>query len=894
MPSLSPELLQTTLRRMAADDAENSFGEAVDQVVVNGDQRYAPVAVMRLAVGAAAGEMDEPSAVAALQAAGAEIENKVASFPSFKRFFLPTLSAFADGLARKKKEVTPLVARAMRLSPSLCESATKKEGKSRLKSKVGWSCDYLTAAGLLKSVDRGTFIITETGKELLTSGLPEVDQAYLKSHYPSFAAFQRGSGEDADEDAPGIWVLGSGEDGKMKRQFLEENYIGIDFGVRVNLAAASALEIDTAFNRHGSDTRSENQRASEDFCRELNVGDFILLKDGRSEIAAFGRIDGDYQYQASAIGYPHQRKVTWLNTATLTIPDEFGMLPLKTLTEANLSNKAVQYALDYYQPKAGKLTQAIWLASPPDPAAAFTANRLAFDWDGPDPAESTQSKRPRFDFGEMQIPVGSKLHYVDGAVQIEVVDNHKVSYENRVRSLSEVTRTLKKLNRNVQPIRYWTFDGANLLDIYDRTYPRLPTEVAGGSDWRQDFLFGMEVGDLVLAATGAINSYRVGKVSSAPQHDPTLPAGRHWREIEWREQIITSDELAELATDPVEPLDEENLPDTIGRLLFPANAVAARARLMPSKPTNLILFGPPGTGKTYVTAQHAVALCQGRPIAELAKDSQRGNLMADYRNLCQSGNIAFVTFHQTYDYTDFVEGLRPQVTTDKRMTYELVPGVLRRLAALATDPNRQGEQFVLIIDEINRGNISKILGELITLIETDKRLGAKNELRVTLPISGETFGLPRNLHLIGTMNTADRSIALIDTALRRRFDFIPMDPQPSVLESTSYVGEVRPGEFLTALNKKLAEVFRDREHAIGHAWFMADGEKPVSQEQVLKAFKDKVVPTLTEWLWDSPEKLQEILGGEVVDEFGKVDPAKITDKCLKDILGNLPKSPPLS
>jgi len=266
--------------------------------------------------------------------------------------------------------------------------------------------------------------------------------------------------------------------------------------------------------------------------------------------------------------------------------------------------------------------------------------------------------------------------------------------------------------------------------------------------------------------------------------------------------------------------------------------------------------------------------------------------MADYGKLCAAGNIAFVTFHQTYDYTDFVEGLRPQVTADKRMTYELVPGVLRRLAALATSEQRQAEQFVLIIDEINRGNVSKILGELITLIETDKRLGAKNELKVALPISGDTFGLPLNLHLIGTMNTADRSIALIDTALRRRFDFIAMDPKPEILDSPSFVGEIKPGDFLRALNKKLAEVFRDREHAIGHAWFMPDGEKPRTQGQVLKAFKDKVVPTLTEWLWDSPEKLREILGDEAVDEFGKVDPAKLTDKCLADMIGSASKPTP--
>jgi 5-methylcytosine-specific restriction endonuclease McrBC GTP-binding regulatory subunit McrB len=144
------------------------------------------------------------------------------------------------------------------------------------------------------------------------------------------------------------------------------------------------------------------------------------------------------------------------------------------------------------------------------------------------------------------------------------------------------------------------------------------------------------------------------------------------------------------------------------------------------------------------------------------------------------------------------------------------------------------------------------------------------------------------------MNTADRSIALIDTALRRRFDFIAMDPKPEVLESDSYVGEVRPGEFLTALNRKLAEVFRDREHAIGHAWLMPGNEKPRTQEAMLLCFKDKVVPTLTEWLWDSPEKLREILGDEVVDEFGKVDPAKLTDKCLADMVGNASKPTPAS
>lgn len=167
-----------------------------------------------------------------------------------------------------------------------------------------------------------------------------------------------------------------------------------------------------------------------------------------------------------------------------------------------------------------------------------------------------------------------------------------------------------------------------------------------------------------------------------------------------------------------------------------------------------------------------------------------------------------------------------------------------------TNPPRN---YVLIIDEINRGNMSRIFGELITLIEPSKRLGAEEEITLTLPYSGDDFGVPKNLYIIGTMNTADRSLALMDTALRRRFDFIEMMPQSELLSEN--VEGVNLRLLLSAMNERI-EALYDREHTLGHAFLMNIDHF----DQLKSAFKNKILPLLEEYFFEDWEKIQLVLG----------------------------------
>ncbi len=449
-----------------------------------------------------------------------------------------------------------------------------------------------------------------------------------------------------------------------------------------------------------------------------------------------------------------------------------------------------------------------------------------------------------------------------------------------------------------------------------------------------------------------------------------------------------------------------------------------------TNPTNIILYGPPGTGKTFATAEEAVRLCDG------AAPGSREEIYERYRRLIDAKQVSFITFHQSFSYEDFVEGLRPTMGDDPVATpaFSLEPrkGVFREICSLAEqarkkkkgtskfelgdrniykmslgragaedhiyeaaiqgsyivlgwggehdwadskyidfdnvkdrwneiEPGTSGnkgdiaqvwafrgsmktgdlvvisegnfkfraigeiigdyyysptgvgtynhrrnvkwllvldeplpvdaiyersfsqvscyklrmqnlrrealerllsgneesglpDQFVLVIDEINRANISKVFGELITLIEPDKRLGRSNELTVKLPYSGDIFGIPDNLHIVGTMNTADRSIALLDTALRRRFEFREVLPNPKLLGAASAATGLDLVALLEAINSRI-EYYFDRDHQIGHAYLI--GCK--SREDVDLAMRNKIIPLLAEYFYEDWGRVASVL-----------------------------------
>ena len=265
-------------------------------------------------------------------------------------------------------------------------------------------------------------------------------------------------------------------------------------------------------------------------------------------------------------------------------------------------------------------------------------------------------------------------------------------------------------------------------------------------------------------------------------------------------------------------------------------------------------------------------------LGELEAELQRLRIGPQGQQIKQ--RCLFVTFHQSYGYEEFVEGLRPVLaddTDDGEVRYEIRQGAFVELCEIARTNPSHG--YAIFIDEINRGNVSKIFGELITLIETDKREGMPNAVSVTLPYSNKIFSVPANISIYGAMNTADRSLTPLDTALRRRFDFIEIMPEPEHLAGRMVEGIALP-ELLQRLNDRI-ELLVGRDYLLGHASFMAIE----NLDDLARVMRNKVFPLLQEYFFEDWSKIRLVLNDHRKEpEYQFVQESSTPDR-LRELFG---------
>jgi len=439
-------------------------------------------------------------------------------------------------------------------------------------------------------------------------------------------------------------------------------------------------------------------------------------------------------------------------------------------------------------------------------------------------------------------------------------------------------------------------DYQEILDEMRNTYPDWSSQkLKINARMAHNFINDINYGDIIFANKGKEKILSIGRVISEAKVDPSLEYPIY-RDIDWfhpEADVKIPEEMKGIFGKTITSIKQKDAllllksakkskPAADSELfqqdadIMDDPAFRKMNRLLTAK-NQVILYGPPGTGKTHAAQRYIAAH--------------------------NAGASAFVTFHPSFAYEDFIEGLRPQTDDEGRICYGIEDGIFKSFCMKAFNAlmetaglERRWEEgqgvpalseaetaqalnardrvpFYLVIDEINRGDIPRIFGELITLLEKDKRLCTDHELVTTLPYSKTRFGIPPNLFIIGTMNTADRSIALLDIALRRRFGFIEMMPDYGVLEE--HLGHDDPSvqevhdlaiAALRQVNARVAEQY-DRDHQIGHSYLMKLGgsnSRGEAVETLQYIWYYEVLPLMQEYFYDAPQKLKECVGSGFV------------------------------
>lgn len=450
-----------------------------------------------------------------------------------------------------------------------------------------------------------------------------------------------------------------------------------------------------------------------------------------------------------------------------------------------------------------------------------------------------------------------------------------------------------------------------LKSLMQEHYPKAPQAVGRATQQLFNFRGAIAEDDMVVAMDGG-TVLGIGKVTGRYEYEPSSSFPNHlpvdWLSLdEWKpaqpeglqttvHELKTVPKLIEIERHLIQPVRPGPVPK--GSEKKPARHLAlagipGRIQAVLERKGQAVLYGPPGTGKTYwarLAARELAAMHNfGKTAGELsAQDLERiESLTEDARPF-----VRMCCFHPSYSYEDFIEGYRPQLT-DGSMAFTLKNGVFKKLCEDAASDGTH--RYYLIIDEVNRGDIPRIFGELMTVLERDKR-----DTPVVLPLTGSSLVVPPNLYIIATMNTADRSIALLDTALRRRFGFVELMPDSKVLAGASANG-IPLGPWLDALNSLILQhVGRDaRNLQVGHS-FLMEGSRPINDfTKFAKAVREEIIPLIQEYCYEDYAACEKILGKSLINAEKQqirddiFDPARQEDleKALMSICPEVSATP---
>jgi len=684
------------------------------------------------------------------------------------------------------------------------------------------------------------------------------------------------------------WLYSPGEDANMWDEYSEKGIMGLGWDAIGDLAQyTSSDDIKEALDEaYGGDGSKKNiVLALDDFKNEIKIGDVIIVKKGRTKLLGYGIVTSKYTYEPSRTKHQHIREVDWKLKGSWAVPFPLVLKTLTDITKYKSEHPEHEKYSDYLMAIMG-VERPFQINTSPVFKKIINSIKPALEEKGFD-LSKIYKNYVRLS-NKQTIPDKKEAHYELAYRKKEICVELHFEDKGSNRMFKE------KLGALPNPLEWFKwYDGNSIrysacsindpglqeklvkgLQDFDKIIGARIRAILNNDDPKSEMI---PINKILYGPPGTGKTYTL-KENYFPLYTTTessITPEKHFESVvkscSWWEVIAIA--LIQLGSSKVNAIYEHKW-------------VQKKEELSNSKTVKPTIWGQLQSHTVESCSYVNVKSKQQPLIFNKTEDSLWEVLETEVQNQVPElyalidkvehfqpnpdntvERYRFVTFHQSFSYEDFIEGIKPVMTEhdeeNSDLGYKIEDGIFKEICKEASlDPNNR---YAIFIDEINRGNVSAIFGELITLIEIDKRKGAENEMSIDLPYSKMKFSVPSNLDIYGTMNTADRSVEALDTALRRRFEFQEMMPDLLII-SKEMVSGISLSKVLDTINKRI-ELLIDCDHTIGHSYFI----KIKSKQALADAFNNKIVPLLQEYFYGDYGKIGLVLGQGFVKKLKNND-----------------------